>query len=145
MSFEQLKREVTALNDRERAELIRYTLQLRHEHDAEYRREVTDRLNDRDKFALAHAGRIRAPSRQQLRSMRPYAIYINEAALASAPRSGVQREKLAHFIRSLADNPNASGDFSEKDNAGRIVQVKIIGRYAVTFWSRHSSPFQKSK
>ena len=49
MSFEQIKREVTALSDRERAELIRFTLQLRHEHDAEYRREVTDRLNDRDK------------------------------------------------------------------------------------------------
>ncbi|HVU27742.1 MAG TPA: hypothetical protein VHG71_08415 [Verrucomicrobiae bacterium] len=49
MSFEQLKREVTALSDREQADLIRFTLQLRHEHDAEYRREVTDRLNDKDK------------------------------------------------------------------------------------------------
>ena len=45
--------------------------------------------------------------------MRPYAIYINEAALASAPRPGAQREKLMRFIRSLADNPNAPGDFSE--------------------------------
>ena len=49
MSIEQLKREVTALSDREQADLIRFTLQLRHEHDAEYRREVTDRLNDKDK------------------------------------------------------------------------------------------------
>ena len=49
MSFEQLKREVTALSDHEQAELIRYTLQLRHAHDAEYRREVTERLNDKDK------------------------------------------------------------------------------------------------
>lgn len=49
MSFEQLKREVTALSDYEQAELIRYTLQLRHAHDAEYRREVTERLNDKDK------------------------------------------------------------------------------------------------
>ena len=49
MSFEQLMREVTALSDREQADLIRFTLQLRHEHDAEYRREVTDRLNDKDK------------------------------------------------------------------------------------------------
>ena len=49
MSIEQLKREVTALSDREQADLIRFTLQLRHEHDAEYRREVTDRLNDADK------------------------------------------------------------------------------------------------
>jgi hypothetical protein len=49
MSFEQLKREVTTLSDREQADLIRFTLQLRHEHDADYRREVTDRLNDTDK------------------------------------------------------------------------------------------------
>ncbi|MGH7976288.1 MAG: hypothetical protein ACREDS_13210 [Limisphaerales bacterium] len=49
MSIEQLKREVTALNDRERADLICFTLRLRHEHDADYHREVTDRLNDNDK------------------------------------------------------------------------------------------------
>lgn len=49
MSFEQLKREVTALSDSEQAELIRYTLQLRQANDAEYRREVTERLNDADK------------------------------------------------------------------------------------------------
>jgi hypothetical protein len=49
MSFEQLKREVATLSDREQADLIRFTLQLRHEHDANYRREVTDRLNDADK------------------------------------------------------------------------------------------------
>jgi hypothetical protein len=49
MSIEQLKREVTALSDHEQADLIRFTLQLRHEHDTEYRREVTDRLNDGDK------------------------------------------------------------------------------------------------
>ena len=49
MSFEQLKSEVAALSDREQAELIRYTLQLRHANDAEYRHEVTERLNDNDK------------------------------------------------------------------------------------------------
>jgi len=49
MSFEQLKREVASLDDRQQAELISYTLQLRHAHDASYRREVTERLNDSDK------------------------------------------------------------------------------------------------
>ena len=49
MSLEQLKQEVTALSDDEQAELIRYTLQLRHAHDTEYRHEVTDRLNDAEK------------------------------------------------------------------------------------------------
>ncbi len=49
MSFEQLEQEVMGLSDREQAELIHYTLQLRHAHDAEYRGEVTDRLNDKVK------------------------------------------------------------------------------------------------
>mgnify|MGYP003344670023 CR=1 FL=1 len=49
MSFEQLKREVARLNEREQAELISYTLQMRHAQDANYRQEVTDRLNDADK------------------------------------------------------------------------------------------------
>jgi hypothetical protein len=49
MSLEQLKREVTALNDREQAELIRFTLQWRHAHDADYRQELTDRLDEADK------------------------------------------------------------------------------------------------
>jgi hypothetical protein len=70
--------------------------------------------------------------------MRPYAIYINEAALASAPRSGSQREKLMRFIRSLAENVSREGDFSEEDHTGRTVQVKIVGRYAVTFWVDHA-------
>jgi hypothetical protein len=42
------------------------------------------------------------------------------------------------FIRSLADNPNTAGDFTETDNSGRMVQVKVIGRYAVTFWADHA-------
>ncbi len=49
MSFEQLKREVTGLSDREQAELISFTLQLRHAQDADYRREATARLDGNDK------------------------------------------------------------------------------------------------
>ena len=70
--------------------------------------------------------------------MRAYAVFIHEQALAAAPRSGTQREAVMKFIRSLADNPNTAGDFTEKDLAGRIVQVKVIGRYAVTFWADHA-------
>jgi asparagine synthetase B (glutamine-hydrolysing) len=49
MGFEQLKSEVAALSDREQAELIRYTLQLRHANNTQYHHEVTERLNDKDK------------------------------------------------------------------------------------------------
>ena len=70
--------------------------------------------------------------------MQPYAVYINEAALDSVPRSGRQREQVMNFIRLLAENPNTTGDFSEPDDAHRPVQVKIIGRHAVTFWADHA-------
>jgi hypothetical protein len=46
MSLEQLKCAVASLSSGEQAELISYTLQLRYAGDPDYRREVTDRLND---------------------------------------------------------------------------------------------------
>ena len=49
MSLDQLKREVASLSSQEQAELISYALHLRCAGDPEYRREVTDRLNDADR------------------------------------------------------------------------------------------------
>lgn len=69
--------------------------------------------------------------------MRPYAVYINELALQTAPRSGPQRAAVMNFIRALASSPNLKGDFQERDHADRIVQVKIIGKYAITYWTDH--------
>lgn len=43
------------------------------------------------------------------------------------------------FISSLAENPFVTGDFSEKDEAGRTVQVKVLGRFAITFWADHAA------
>jgi mRNA-degrading endonuclease RelE of RelBE toxin-antitoxin system len=71
--------------------------------------------------------------------MRAYTVFINEQAFAAAPRSGAQRENVMKFIRTLADNPNTTGDFLEEDNVGRTVQVKVIGHYAITFWADHAA------
>lgn len=70
--------------------------------------------------------------------MRLYTVYINEAALNSAPRSGSQRRCVMEFIRLLAVNPNVPGDFSEKDETGRTIQVKLVGSHAVTYWADHA-------
>lgn len=43
------------------------------------------------------------------------------------------------FVRSLASNPFARGDFSQRDASGRIVEVKLIGRYAITWWADHAA------
>ena len=42
------------------------------------------------------------------------------------------------FLSSLGRNPFAVGDFSEEGNAGRTVQVKVVGRFAITFWADHA-------
>jgi hypothetical protein len=42
------------------------------------------------------------------------------------------------FIRSLAVDPHSTGDFAERDEAGRTVYVKIMGRFAITFWADHA-------
>lgn len=70
--------------------------------------------------------------------MRPYAVFIHEQALAATPHSTAQCEPLMKFVRSLAANPNTTGDFAERDNTGRTVQVKLVGRYAITFWADHA-------
>jgi hypothetical protein len=69
--------------------------------------------------------------------MRPYQVYINQEALVSAPRSGPSRKAVMDFIHWLATNPNATGDFEEMDEVGRTVHVKIVGRFAITFWADH--------
>jgi hypothetical protein len=70
--------------------------------------------------------------------MRPYAVFIHEGALATSPKSGEAKRAVMDFIRGLAESPNTLGDFSEPDESGRMVQVKIIGRYAITFWADHA-------
>jgi hypothetical protein len=70
--------------------------------------------------------------------VRPYKVYINQEALLSAPRSGPSRKAVMDFIRSLASDPYATGDFVERDEVGRTVYVKIAGRFAITFWADHA-------
>jgi len=38
------------------------------------------------------------------------------------------------FIRWLSDNPHTAGDFTDQDESLRTRQIKIVGRYAVTYW-----------
>ena len=70
--------------------------------------------------------------------MRAYQVYINQEALVSAPRAGPVRNAVMDFIRSLATDPHCSGDFAERDGVGRVVYVKIVGRFAITFWADHA-------
>ena len=70
--------------------------------------------------------------------MRAYVAFVSELALDAAPKSGNQRTLVMKFIRYLADNPNTAGDFTERDQTNRVLQVKVIGRFAITYWADHA-------
>lgn len=67
--------------------------------------------------------------------MAPYGVYLHTDLLDKMPAGEDERAAIMSFIRSLASNPHASGDFAEKNLALRPQQVKVIANYAVTFWA----------
>jgi len=70
--------------------------------------------------------------------MRRYSVFIHEAVLSSAPKAGAQHRLVMDFIRSLAEDPYHEGDFRDRDEVGRPLEVKIVGRYAITYWADHA-------
>ena len=71
-------------------------------------------------------------------SSRPYDVYLHERLLACAPRSGRSRERIMDFVRSLADNPFQRANYEDADPAGHSVGVKLVGRFAVTYFVDHA-------
>ena len=61
-------------------------------------------------------------------------VYLHLGLLDVVPKSGPQRTKILNFIRSLRDQPDTLGDFTDKDASLRERQIKVIGDYAITFW-----------
>ena len=44
---------------------------------------------------------------------------------------------LTRLFEQLANDPFRAGDYVERDEIGRPIQVVIVGKYAVFFWADH--------
>jgi len=66
--------------------------------------------------------------------MGPYRVYIHVDLLEIVPARGEQRRRIMNFIRSLAESPQTPGDYTDRDESLRTRQIKIIARYAITYW-----------
>ena len=75
--------------------------------------------------------------------MPPYKVFINLDILSEVPASGKAREQILNFIKSLADDPFQSGDYSDIDDVGRTIFTKIVASYAITYWA--DSPVREVK
>jgi len=71
--------------------------------------------------------------------MAPYGIFMRLEAVSSFKiTKGIQRQQISSFIDSLAGDPNRPGDYSEKDDSQRQMEIKVIGQSAITYWTDHA-------
>ena len=49
-----------------------------------------------------------------------------------------ERSLILAFLEQLQSQPNQQGDYQETDSVGRPIQIKIIGKYALTYWADHA-------
>jgi mRNA-degrading endonuclease RelE of RelBE toxin-antitoxin system len=71
--------------------------------------------------------------------MSPYNIFLRlEAAEAIRVIRGAQRTRISAFIDLLANDPFQVGEYTERDESDRQIEIKVIGQYAIIFWSDHA-------
>jgi hypothetical protein len=71
--------------------------------------------------------------------MPPYRVLIAKEVIASFGNCS-RREKLliTRLFDGLAEAPYRVGDYVERDEIGRPIQVLVVGRFALWFWSDHA-------
>lgn len=68
--------------------------------------------------------------------MTHYQVFLSfEAMEVFREIKAKERRPIALFVQSLVSDPFQKGDFSEFDDTARKIEIKIIGRYAMTFWA----------
>ena len=70
--------------------------------------------------------------------MQPYKVLVTIEVLQMKRPPRAERERILSFLESLANHPELSGDYAERDDAGRSVQIKIVGDFALTYWADHA-------
>ena len=71
--------------------------------------------------------------------MSSYRVFLAKevvAQLRSCKRN--EQNMMNRFFDEIGDDPFRVGDFVEMDDVGRDIQVTVIGRYALYFWSDHA-------
>lgn len=53
-------------------------------------------------------------------------------------RSSKERQRLIQFADLLRTNPTLAGDFQEVDDVAHTLQVKLVGRFLITYWADHA-------
>ena len=69
----------------------------------------------------------------------PYRVFIAADVIANLRTCRRQEQlRITALFDELANNPYRSGDYVERDEIGRPIQVMIVGRQAIFFWADHA-------
>lgn len=49
-----------------------------------------------------------------------------------------ERHRILNFCNQLVSDPYQHGDYQEFDLTGRQLEVRIVGNWAITFWTDHA-------
>jgi len=68
-----------------------------------------------------------------------YSVYVEARVAESIPQlKTAERERVLRFFHKLRTDPFLEGDYTEHDDIGRLLQVFVMGRHAVVFWTDHA-------
>jgi len=68
----------------------------------------------------------------------PYGVFVRKEAFEFLSRCRrAERERILRLMDTLAVSPHRTGDYSEKDDVGRPLEVIVEGRVAIVFWADH--------
>jgi len=68
-----------------------------------------------------------------------YSVYIESSVAESlSGLKSTERNQLLRLFNKLRSYPFLEGDYVERDDIGRLMQVLVVGRRAVVFWADHA-------
>jgi hypothetical protein len=67
-----------------------------------------------------------------------YEVYLRREVFEFlGKRRQLERDQLFALFRALGRDPHRRGDFTERDQTGRDIQVLVYRKYAVLYWADH--------
>lgn len=68
-----------------------------------------------------------------------YSVFVESHIAELFPQMKLkERNQILRLLKKLRANPFLEGDYVERDNIGRLMQIVIVGQSAVVFWADHA-------
>ena len=68
-----------------------------------------------------------------------YSVFLASGVVELLPGLKLrERTQLMRLFNRFRSDPFVEGDYTERDDIGRLMQVLVVGRHAIVFWVDHA-------